>query len=94
MLGARREHAIGLETAFGDQIVDEDANVGFVAPKLERRPPCARLRRVDAGDETLRGRFLITGCPVDLAGEKQAADALGLERRVNSVGWTKSYSTA
>ena len=33
----------------------------------------------DAGDQTLRSRFLVAGRAVDLAGEKQARDALGFE---------------
>src|SRR5258708_34734458 len=35
MLRARRKHPVRLEAPFGDQIVDENANVCLVATKLE-----------------------------------------------------------
>ena len=51
-------------------------------------------RSVDSGNQPLGCRLLVTGRAVDLAGEKQTRDALRLQRRVSSVGWMKSYSTA
>jgi hypothetical protein len=82
VLGARREHPVRLGDAARDQVVDQDAEVSLVAP---RAPPvlAARMtRRVHAREQPLRGRFLVAGRAVDLSGEEQSADRLGLERRV------------
>ncbi|MNV40074.1 hypothetical protein D3C71_1316740 [compost metagenome] len=45
-------------------------------------------RRVYAGQQTLRSRFLVTGGAIDLAGEEQAVDRLGLKRALQST-WIK-----
>ena len=39
MLGARREHPVRLETAFRDQVVDQNADVRLVPPQLEAGSP-------------------------------------------------------
>ena len=79
MLGAACEHAIRLGRALGDQIVDEDTDVGFMALDDQRwRSP--RLRGgINAGDQTLSGGFLITGGAVDLAGQKEILDLARLQ---------------
>ena len=59
MLGSRREHAIGFETALRDQVVDQNADVAFFAPEREHVPTERPLRSVDPGDEALRCRFLV-----------------------------------
>src|SRR4051794_21502768 len=46
-------------------------------------------RRVDAGNESLRGRLLISRCAVDLPGEKQPRDALRLETTIELGGLNK-----
>ncbi len=82
VLGARREHPIGLGHAARDEIVDEHAEIRLVAP---RRPAflAARVtRRVDAGEQPLRRGFLVSRRAVDLPGEEEAADRLGFERRL------------
>ncbi len=80
VLGAAREHAIGLARAAGDEVVDQHAEVTLAAL---RHPGLAALhleRGVDAGDQALGGGFFVAGGAVDLAGEVQPADELGLER--------------
>ena len=50
-----------------------------------RAPRClvARLaRRIDAGEQALRRRFLVTGRAIDLPGEEQAVDDLGFKARL------------
>src|SRR5262249_43192960 len=78
-LRAGREHPVRFQAAFGDQIVDEDANVRLVAPELEPVAAASKARRVDPRDQTLRRGFFVTGRAVDLPGEKESADALRLE---------------
>src|SRR3546814_20509179 len=59
IFGAAGEHPIGLAEAAGDQIVDEDADVGFRAVDRERakcRPAASGPRAesgVEPGEETL-----------------------------------------
>ena len=69
---AAREHPIRLARAARDEIVDEHADVGLVAPRPPRRALLHAQRGVDAGEDALRRRFLVTGRAVDLAGEEQA----------------------
>ena len=80
-LGARGEHPVGLAGAAGDQVVDEDPEVGLRAVEDERRARLREAGRVDPGPEPLRRRLLVAGGAVDLAGEEEAADRLGLEGR-------------
>src|SRR5690606_16524507 len=80
--GAAREHAIRLARATRDEIVDQHADVSFITT----RPPGLALLHlqssVDAREQTLCGRLLVTGRAVDLSGEEQAGHELGLEAPV------------
>ena len=49
---------------------------------MPRRLALHRQRGVEAGDQALRGGFLVAGGAVDLAGEVQAGDRLGFQPRV------------
>ena len=80
VLGPRREHAVRFEAAFGDQIVDKNADVRLVPAELERAEAERAPGRVDAGDDSLSRGFFVTGRSVDLPGQIQAGDALGLQR--------------
>ena len=74
MLGAAGEHAVGLGGGLGDQVVDQDADVGLIAAEDEvGSAACDVLGGVDAGDEALAGGFFVAAGAVDLAGEEQAA---------------------
>ena len=85
ILGAAGEHPIGLVDAAGDEIVDQDADVGPRAVEDQGRIALDRQGGVDAGDQPLGGRLLVAGRAVDLTGEEQAGTRL-----VSSVGrsWT------
>ena len=72
MLGAGREHPVGLEATLGCQIVDQDADVRLVAAESERRLPATCRRRVDAGDQPLRRRLFVARRAVDLTREKES----------------------
>ena len=82
MLGARREHAIRLQTAARHEVVHENADVGVVALEHDRRPMLNRARGVETGDETLRRRFLVARRPVDLTGREETRHALRLQRAI------------
>ena len=80
ILRAAGEHAVRLVDAPGDQVVDQDPDVRPRAIEHERRLVADRQRGVDAGDQALGAGFLIAGRAVDLAGEEEVRDRLGLER--------------
>jgi hypothetical protein len=79
VLGARGEHAVGLGHAAGDQVVHQHAEVGLVAARAPGLAALHLQRGVGAGEQALRGGFLVAGGAVDLAGEEQPADRLGLQ---------------
>ncbi len=86
VLGAGGEHAIGLARPQGDEVVDQHAEVGLVAA---RTPGCFATHpagRVDAGQQALGGRLLVTGGAVDLPGEEQPLDRPRLQRRPQVPG--------
>src|SRR5690606_35326631 len=79
VLGARGEHAVRLDGAVAGQVVDEDADVGLVAPRRPRRLAAGGAGGVEAGDQALRRRLLVARGAIDLAGEVQAGDRLRLQ---------------
>src|SRR5262249_21500677 len=79
MLRTGCEHAIRFETPLRDEIVDQDADVAVVAPRIEARFATSMLGRIDAGHESLGGRLLIARSPVELTGQIQPCDALRLQ---------------
>src|SRR3546814_1774799 len=83
-LGARGEHAVGLDRALGDQVVDQHADVGLVAARRPRLFLLHEARGVDTRDQPLRRGFLVAGGAVDLAGEEQAGDGAGFQRVLQS----------
>ena len=72
VLGAAGEHAVGLGDAARDQVVDQHAEVGLVAARAPAGLAPRLQRGVDARQQPLRGRFLVAGRAVDLAGEEEA----------------------
>ena len=84
VFGARGEHAIGLADAAGDEIVDHHPEIGFGAVEARGAAPAGLARGVDPGDQALRGRLLVAGRAVDLAGEDRA------RRRGASPGWRRA----
>ena len=82
VLGAAGEHPVGLVDPPGHEVVDQDADVGLRAVDDERvgSPGPSRAALIPA-IEPLRGGLLVAGRAVDLAGEEEAGDGLGLEGR-------------
>ena len=77
--GPRREHTVGFVGPLGDQVVDQDADVGICAREHQRLAPAHGAGGVDAGQQALAGGLLITRRAVDLAGQVQAPNSLGLQ---------------
>ena len=90
MLRSGGEHSIRLEAASRHQVIDEDTDVALVAPDHKRRLTTGRARCVDAGNEALSCRFLVSGCAIDLTREEQSSHTVSFEcrlqfRRLNEV---------
>lgn len=94
ILRAAREHPVGFFHTSGDQVVDQDPEIGLGAVDDEWILTLDGSRSVDAGNQPLGGGFLVSGRSVDLAGEVEPRDILGFEGRVKLGGGAKSYSTA
>ena len=71
VLRAAREHAVRLARAAGDEVVDQHSDIGFVTAWIPGLAILRSKRGVHPGHESLRGRLLVTGGAVDLAGEEQ-----------------------
>src|SRR5207247_164734 len=50
-LGTRREHAVWFISAFGDQVIDQDAGIAFGAADDDGVEPAEAASRIDAGNE-------------------------------------------
>ena len=81
MLRAGSEHPVRLEAALRNQIVDEHPDVRFIPPQLQTSAIAVPggVSGVCARYKTLSGGLFISRGPVDLPGEEEPADALGLE---------------
>ena len=84
VFGARGEHAVGFGDAARHQIVDHHANIGLGAVEHRGALPGRRARRVQPGDQALRGGLLIAGRAVDLSGAEQAGDIARRRARASS----------
>src|SRR5687768_14151254 len=82
MLGARGKHAIRLQTSPCDEVVNQNPDVGLVAPQREGDGPSNTAGRVDARNQSLGRGFLVPGGAVDLPREEQAGDPVRFERRL------------
>src|SRR5205823_4219021 len=80
VLRAAGEHAVGLARAARHQVIDEHSDVGLAALRYPGLALPHGERGIDAGDEALRGGFLVAGGAVDLAGEVQSGKRASLER--------------
>ena len=86
ILSATRKHAVGLAYASRDEIVDQHADIGFMA-LWEPALFILRLpRRVDASKQALRARFFISCCAVDLPRKIQTTYVFCLKRRLKIAG--------
>ena len=79
MLGAAGEHAVGFARALGDEVVDEDAEVGFFAFGVPGLAVLYAQGGVDTGKQTLGSRFFVAGGAVDLSGEIEVLDVAAFQ---------------
>lgn len=85
-LGAGCEHAIRLVGTFGDEIVNEDSAVSFVALEDERFEVGEFTSGVYASEQALNAGFFVAGSSVDLAGEEKAVDGFDFEAMIELAG--------
>ena len=64
------EHAVWLLSAFGDEIIDENADIGLIPPENEGGLTVNPTGGVDAGYESLGTGLFVSGCAIDLAGQE------------------------
>src|SRR5262249_49341315 len=76
-----REHAVRFFRTFRNQVIDQDPNVCVRAVQHEWGTSLNAESCVCSGDESLASRFFITRCSVNLSGEVQASNKLGLQGR-------------
>ena len=86
MLGAGGEHAVGILDAFGDEVVDHDADEAVVAGEGDFGLVGGVAGGVNSGDDALSGGFFVTAGAVDLPGEEEAAEELGHQGRLELEG--------
>ena len=82
VFGTRGKHAVGFVHAFGNEIVDQYSDVGFVALQYHGFFPFQRPVCVDSGYESLRRGLFVSGRSVDLTCEIQAGNEFRFERMV------------
>ncbi len=82
VLAAGGHHAVGLVRALGDKVVNERTDISVAAAEDERLAPEYLERCVDACDEALHCRLLITGGAVELPRAVEAGNLFALKRRV------------
>ena len=80
VFGAGGEHAVRLRHALGDEVVHQNAKVGFIAAQDERLALLHLERSVDSGNQALCGGFLVSGGAVDLSGKKKPGHRFQLQR--------------
>jgi hypothetical protein len=74
VLRPAREHAVRFSGAQGDQIIDHDADIGFMTqwiPGLLARRPAGCI---DTGQQALGSRLFVAGGAIDLPGEEQSRE--------------------
>src|SRR5688572_14388938 len=81
-LGARREEAVRLVDAARDDVVDQNAEVGGLAPQHHWRAAECSQSGVEPGDDALPRGLLVSRGAVDLPGEEKAGEGAKLERGV------------
>ena len=82
ILRPRGEHPVRLGDPAGHEIIDHHAEIAVRAIEHDRVGTAGRQSRVQARDNSLRRRLLISGRAVDLSGQEETRQALGLQRRL------------
>ena len=86
VLGPRGEHPVGFVHPLRYEVVDQHADIGFVAPQDDRRLAAQLPVGVDARHEPLCRGLLVTRRAVDLSGEEKTPHGLRFERMVQLRG--------
>ena len=79
VFSATGEHPVGFRHPPRHQIIDQDAEIGFIPTGKPGRFTFDEQSGVDSGQQSLRCRFLVAGRAIDLAGEEQTPDRPGLQ---------------
>ena len=86
VLGPRGEHPIGLGDPACHEIIDHHAEIAIRPVEHDRIGAAGRQCGIQAGHDALRRRLFIAGGAVDLSGQEQARQALGLQGRIEFAG--------
>ena len=86
VFSARGEHAVGLVDAFRYEVVDEYADICFVACQGEGFAAVAVDVGVDACDDALSGCFLVACGAVHLSSQEEVFDFLRFQRMLQLRG--------
>lgn len=80
VFSAGGKHTVRFVNAFRDEVIDEYADIGFVAVQHEGVVAGAFQCGVDASDDALPGSFFISRGSVHLSGEEKAVEFLRFQR--------------
>ena len=89
VFGTRGEHAVGLLGTAGNQVIHQHAEIGFIAAWRPRRLVTRLAGSIDTRQQTLCRGLFVAGGAVDLPGEEQPAEVLGLQRGAQVTGIEK-----
>ena len=78
-LCAAGEHAVGLVHPLGNQVIDQNTQIGFITPGHPWTFTTTLQRGVQPGKQTLCCCLFIASRAIDLARKKQALNLLGLK---------------
>ena len=88
VFSSRREHAVRLLGAFGDKVINQDADICLITFQCERlfvpRGTCC----VDSRHDALGCGFFVAGGAIDLACKKEVVDGLGF-KAVTELCWVE-----
>jgi hypothetical protein len=73
VFGSRGEHPKGFIDASRDQLVDKNSAMCLIPAKNKFPFASNGERRIDSGDQPLKGGLLVTGCSVQLTGKVEVA---------------------
>ena len=82
ILGPGGKHPVGLVDSLRDKVVDQHADIGFIAFQNDRLLPFQRPVGIDSRHQTLGCSLFITGRTVDLTGKIESCNPFGFERMV------------
>src|SRR5690606_39531414 len=79
VFGSAGEHPIGLPGAPGDEVIDQESDIGLIPAKDDRLPALDSQDGIDPGDQALGGSLLVAGGSVDLPRQKKILADPGLQ---------------